>query len=241
MTEDEEEADKILNAGVDFEFALAYEVIPAIEIKDVCGIKVTRKGDEITRRRSRRRSGASPKSARSDETKDGRSADGDRLTIDFVGKIDGEPSTAARKATRACAGLQRVHPGIRRAAHWRAGWRRKVVDVTFPADYAAQPGRQGRDLRCHRQGSVAPGEVEINDEIATSLGLESPERLKEIVRGQIESQFGSMTRQKVKRELLDPLDAPYQFEAPSSLVDAEFENIWRQVNRDLETAGSVCR
>ena len=46
-----------------------------------------------------------------------------------------------------------------------------------------------------------------------------------------------MTRQKVKRELLDALDAAYQFEAPSKLVEAEFNNIWSQVNRDLEAAG----
>ena len=63
------------------------------------------------------------------------------------------------------------------------------------------------------------------------------ERLREIVRGQIENQFGSMTRQKVKRQLLDQLDSSYAFEAPSKLVEAEFNNIWTQVTRDLETAG----
>ena len=46
-----------------------------------------------------------------------------------------------------------------------------------------------------------------------------------------------MTRQKVKRQLLDQLDAAYSFEAPSKLVEAEFNNIWAQVNRDLEAAG----
>ncbi len=53
-----------------------------------------------------------------------------------------------------------------------------------------------------------PGALEINDETAKTLGLESLERLREIVKGQIESQFGSMTRQKVKRQLLDQLDEP---------------------------------
>ena len=57
------------------------------------------------------------------------------------------------------------------------------------------------------------------------------------VKGQIENQFGSMTRQKVKRQLLDQLDAAYEFEAPSKLVEAEFNNIWNQVNRDLQAAG----
>ena len=42
MTEDEKEAEKILAGGADFEFSLAYEVLPPIEIKDYTGIKVTR-------------------------------------------------------------------------------------------------------------------------------------------------------------------------------------------------------
>ena len=79
-------------------------------------------------------------------------------------------------------------------------------------------------------------DVEINDELATKLGLESADKLKEVVRGQIESQYGSMTRQKVKRQILDQLDELYQFDTPQRLVDAEFDNIWRQINTDLEQA-----
>jgi trigger factor len=57
------------------------------------------------------------------------------------------------------------------------------------------------------------------------------------VRGQIENQFGSIARQKVKQQLLDQLAASYQFEVPSKLVEAEFSNIWAQVNRDLKATG----
>src|SRR5690606_506156 len=74
-------------------------------------------------------------------------------------------------------------------------------------------------------------------ELAKNLGLESADKLREIVRGQIESQYGNVTRQKVKRQILDALDEAYKFEAPSKLVEAEFQNIWNQVTRDLEQAG----
>ena len=82
-----------------------------------------------------------------------------------------------------------------------------------------------------------PGALEVNDELAKNLGLESAEKLREIVRGQIESQYGNVTRQKVKRQILDALDEAYKFEAPSKLVEAEFNNIWAQVNNDLAQAG----
>src|SRR5690606_22519584 len=81
------------------------------------------------------------------------------------------------------------------------------------------------------------GKLEINDEVAKQLGLESAEKLREIIKGQVESQYGAVTRQKAKRQLLDALDEAYKFEAPSKLVEAEFNNIWAQVNNDLAQAG----
>src|SRR5438477_533337 len=114
----------------------------------------------------------------------------------------------------------------------------KLVTVTFPENYqAAHLAGKEATFDVTVKDVAKPGELEINDETAKNLGLESVERLRDIVRGQIENQFGSMTRQKVKRQLLDQLDAAYSFEAPSKLVEAEFNNIWAQVNRDLEAAG----
>ncbi len=86
---------------------------------------------------------------------------------------------------------------------------------------------------------AAPSAIELNDELASKLGVESLEKLKEIVRGQIEGQYGNVTRQKVKRQILDQLDEQYKFETPASLVDAEFENIWRQINTDLAQSGKT--
>ena len=67
----------------------------------------------------------------------------------------------------------------------------------------------------------AAEKVEINDETATKLGLESADRLREVVREQIESEYGGMTRQKVKRQLLDELDKLYQMESPEKLVETD--------------------
>ncbi len=114
----------------------------------------------------------------------------------------------------------------------------KTVSLTFPETYQAThlAGKDATfDVKVKEVSK--PDSTEINDDVAKKLGLESADRLREIVRGQIESQFGQMTRQKVKRELLDALDGSYSFEAPSNLVEAEFNNIWNQVNRDLEAAG----
>ena len=104
--------------------------------------------------------------------------------------------------------------------------------------YALWPGKKA-EFAVKVKEVAKPNELELNDELAKNLGLESLERLREIVKSQIESQFGALTRQKVKRELLDRLDETYKFEAPSKLVDAEFENIWRQVANELEQTGKT--
>src|SRR5690606_35257020 len=79
--------------------------------------------------------------------------------------------------------------------------------------------------------------LELNEAVANHLGLESAEKLREIIKRQVESQYGAVTRRKGKGQRVDALDEAYQFEAPSKLVEAEFNNIWAQVNTDLAQAG----
>ncbi|MGI6852995.1 trigger factor [Mesorhizobium sp. 1B3] len=239
MTEDEKEAEKILAGNADFEFELAYEVIPAIEIKDYTGIKVTRQVYDVPEDEIEDQVKRVAESARSYEPKDGKAAEGDRLTIDFVGKLDGEPFEGGAGTDQFLVlGSKQFIPGFEEQLVGVKAGEEKTITVTFPDDYSAAhlAGKEAAfDVTVKEVAK--PGELELNDETAKNLGLESIERLREIVKGQIESQFGALTRQKVKRELLDQLDEGYKFEAPSKLVEAEFNNIWNQVTADLEAAG----
>jgi trigger factor len=239
MTEDEKEAEKILAGGADFEFKLAYEVIPPIEIKDVSTISVTRPVYDVPEEEIDEQVKRVAESSRSYEPKDGAAAEGDRVTIDYVGKIDGEAFAGGAGTDQPLVlGSKQFIPGFEDQLVGTKAGDEKAITVTFPEDYTA-PHLAGKEATFDVtvKEVAGPGELEINDEMAKNLGLESLERLREIVKGQIESQYGSMTRQKVKRQLLDQLDSAYSFEAPSKLVEAEFDNIWAQVNRDLEAAG----
>lgn len=239
MTEDEKEAEKILAGGVDFEFKLNYEVIPAIELKEFSDIKIERPVFDVPESEIDEQVKRVAESARTYESKTGKAADGDRVTIDYVGKIDGEAfAGGAGNDQPLVLGSKEFIPGFEDQLVGAKAGDEKLVTVTFPENYQADhlAGKEATfDVTV--KGVEKPGELEINDETAKTLGLESLEKLREIVKGQIENQFGSMTRQKVKRQLLDQLDTAYSFEAPSKLVDAEFNNIWAQVNRDLEQAG----
>ncbi|WP_416799207.1 trigger factor [Ciceribacter azotifigens] len=241
MTEDEAEADKILNAEADFEFTLSYEVIPPIELKPVSGIKVVREVVDIEEGEVEDQIRKIGESARSYETKKGKAADGDRVTMDYVGKVDGVAFDGGTDAdAELVLGSNRFIPGFEDQLVGVKAGDEKVITVTFPEDYPAKnlAGKEATfDITVKEV--AAPGEITLDDELAKKLGIESLDRLKEIVRGQIESQFGSVTRQKVKRQILDQLDEMYKFETPARLVEAEFENIWRQINTDLAQSGKT--
>ncbi len=241
MTEDEAEADKILNAEADLEFTVAYEIIPAIELKDVSGIKVTREVVEIADEEVNEQILKIAESARSYESKKGKAANGDRVTIDYLGKVDGVAFDGGKdEDAELVLGSNRFIPGFEEQLVGLKAGDEKVITVTFPADYpAANLAGKEATFDITVKDVAAAQDIEINDELATKLGLESADKLKEIVRGQIESQYGNLTRQKVKRQILDQLDELYQFETPERLVEAEFENIWRQINTDLQQAGKT--
>ena len=239
MTEDEKEAEKILAGGADFEFSLAYEVIPAIEIKEFSDIKVSRPVYDVPETEIDEQVNRVAESARTYEPKKGKAEEGDRLTIDYVGKIDGVAFDGGTGGDQPLVlGSKEFIPGFEEQLIGAKEGDEKLVTVTFPENYqAAHLAGKEATFDVTVKEVAAPGKLEVNDDTAKNLGLESLEKLREIVRSQIENQFGAMTRQKVKRQLLDQLDENYKFEAPSKLVEAEFNNIWSQVTRDLELAG----
>lgn len=241
MTEDEKEAEKVLAGDADFEFSLAYEVLPPIEVKDLSAIKITRLVYDVPDDEVEKQVEVVADSARTYEPKKGKAEDGDKVTLDYLGKLDGEPfEGGAAEDADIVIGSNQFIPGFEEQLIGVKEGDETTIEVTFPEQYAAEhlSGRKATfDLKI--KGIAKPGKLEINDELAQTLGMESADKLREAVRGQIESQYGSVTRQKTKRQLLDALDETYKFDTPEKLVDAEFENIWGQVMNDLERAGQT--
>ena len=99
-------------------------------------------------------------------------------------------------------GSNRFIPGFEEQLIGLKAGDEKEISVTFPADYQAAhlAGKEAKfDITV--KAIAAPGELEINDELAKTLGLESADKLREIIRSQIESQYGQITRQKLKRQI----------------------------------------
>jgi trigger factor len=239
MTEDEKEAAQILEGKADFVFSLTYEVLPKIEISDVTSIEITRPIVEISDAEVEEQVRKVADSARTYQSKAGKAANGDRVTIDYLGKVDGVAFDGGKdEGANLVLGSNQFIPGFEEQLVGVKAGDEKEIKVTFPKDYGAA-NLAGKDATFEIKVSEVSkaDDLVIDDELAKKLGIESADRLRTVIREQIESQYGTQTRQKVKRQLLDALDSSYQFESPSKLVDAEFNNIWTQITKELEQAG----
>ena len=111
----------------------------------------------------------------------------------------------------------------------------KTITVTFPKEYQAE-NLAGKDAEFDitvKQVKVET-ETKVDDEFAKNLGLDSLDKLKELMRGQLEQQTAGLTRTQMKRQLLDTLAAGYDFEVPEGMVNAEFEQIWAQLLQEAQ-------
>ena len=164
-----------------------------------------------------------------------KAATGDLVLIDFEGKVDGEPFEGGKgEGMSVELGSGRLIPGFEDQLVGAKANDQKVVNVTFPAGLSGRLS-QGprRDLRRHRQrGPGRRATIKADDDFAKSMGLEGIDQLRELLKGQIEQELNGLTRTHMKRQLLDQLAAAHDFPVPGSMVEAEFDQIWRQLEHE---------
>jgi trigger factor len=241
MTEDEKEADQILSGAADFEFTMSYEVIPSFDVADLSGVKVVREVVEVPAEEVEEQVLRVAENSRSFEPKKGKAADGDKVTIDYLGKVDGEPLKAARIRMRNWSSARTVSFRVSKSS-WSAS--RKATRRSSPS--RSRRTTRPLTLPARKPPSTSrsrPLPLRANWRSMTNLPRPwASSRLTSCAKScksQIEDQYGQVTRQKLKRQILDQLDEAHKFDTPSKLVDAEFESIWRQINQELSDNGKT--
>ncbi|MEJ0012958.1 MAG: trigger factor [Bauldia sp.] len=239
LPEDEALSEKVLTGGADLSYTMTYEVMPHVELADFKKIEVERPVVAVTDEDIEEQLKQLADGARSFATKQGVAATGDRLTISYVGKINGETFSGGSDDNAVLTiGDGRFIPGFDEQLIGLASGDSKTITVTFPADYAAKD-LAGKEATFDVQvkALAAADAVAIDDGLAERLGLPDIAALRDTVRDQVKQQYTFATSQKVKRNLLDILDKQHDFALPPALVDQEFDTIWRQITDDLARSG----
>lgn len=235
---DEAEVTRALEARGDLDFTLALEVLPTFDLADLSDVSVTKQVAEVTdedldsaltRMATQNRTFA-PKGEGAEAT------EGDRVTVDFLGRIDGVPFKGGEGADiQVDLGSNSFIPGFEEQLVGARGGENRTVRVTFPENYgAAELAGQAAEFDVTVKEVQAPNETVIDDEMAKGFGMDSLDKLRDAVRGAISRDFEAQSRRKLKKRLLDALDARYTFPLPAGLVDQEFAAIWSQVEADMK-------
>lgn len=231
--------DKVIAGQEDLAYEMSLEVMPEFTPVDPKTLKLTRPTYEASDEDLDEALKELASQAKSYEDKKGKTvkaADGDQLTIDFLGKIDGEAfDGGAATDADLVIGSGRFIPGFEEQLKGAKVGEEKTIEVTFPEDYQAKH-LAGKAATFDVTVKAIKAEVEskIDDEFAKRIGLESLDQLKELLKSNLNQQYAGATRFKLKRALLDVLDEGHDFALPPKMVDAEFEGIWAQVSADKD-------
>jgi len=235
---EEAEVEKLISGSADLNYTVGIEIVPEIKLGDFKTIKLEKPVAEVAEAEIDEALGRIAKQNTPFEAKaEGAKAEnGDRVTIDFVGTIDGvafQGGTGQDIAVDIGSGT--FIPGFEEQLIGIAAGENRTVKATFPTAYAnAELAGKAAEFAVTAKKVEAPGEVKIDDEFAKQLGLESLAKLREAVKEQIGRDYQRMSRQKVKRALLDALDKMHKFELPPTLAEEEFNRVWASVTEELK-------
>ncbi len=232
--------------GKDLEFKIEMELLPDIAMPDFAALALTRMkavtsdetidkalADIALRARDLADLTEEDLAARGENAG---AAEGDVLTVDFLGKIDGVPFEGGEATDiNVDIGGTGFIPGFAEQLVGAKADEARTITVTFPAEYGA-PNLAGKEATFDVTVKQLrkPVAAAIDDELAKKMGLETLEELRTAISERVQSEYDQLGRLRVKRQLLDALSGLAMFPTPDSMVDQEFDQIWTRLSADKE-------
>jgi trigger factor len=234
--------EKVVKGEADLAYHMHVDVMPEFTPVDVKTLKVTRPVAEVADEQvdEALKNLAEQNKQYEPRAKTAKAKDGDAVVIDFVGKIDGEAFDGGSAEQQTIVlGSNRFIPGFEEQLVGVKTGEEKNLEVSFPEDYpSADLAGKAAVFETKVHEVRAPKVAEIDDEFAKGLGLESLEQLKGLISEQLKGELSQASRNKAKRDLLDRLDEAHSFDLPPNMVEAEFQQIWGQLQQEMD-AGRI--
>src|SRR5581483_8457130 len=230
--------EQLIEGKSDLNYTMALEIVPPITLGDFKTIKLTRLAADVADSEidDGIKSIADQNRPYTPRPQGEKAAKDDRVTISFAGTIDGKPfGGGSGDDAVVLIGSNTFIPGFEDQLTGITTGETRTLKVTFPAHYPKED-LAGKDAEfvVTAKSIEVPGEVTIDDTFAKSLGMESLAKLRDAVKDRITREHAAMSRQKIKRALLDELDKMHKFDPPPTLVEEEFDRVWKSVLQELE-------
>jgi trigger factor len=231
--------EQVIAGKSDLAYTVEMEIVPPIALADFKTIKLERLVAEVTDAEVDQALNALAEQNRPFQPKAEGAEKGDRVTISFQGKIGGEVfEGGTADDVPVLLGSGQFLPGFEDNLIGAKAGDSRTFDIKFPDSYpAANLAGKDATFAVTVKAVDAPGAVTLDDEFAKTIGFDSLAKLRDALRERIQREHTSASRQKIKRALLDQLDAHHKFDPPPSLVEQEFNNVWSTIENDLKQQG----
>ena len=234
--------DDVTSGKADLEYQMTVEIIPEFEPVDPESLKFTRltcpvADADIDERLTKLSEG---QKTYKKKAKTAKAKKEDAVLINFTGRVDGEAfDGGAMEGHQLVLGSGTFIPGFEDQLIGTKAGDKLDVTVTFPENYQAAD-LAGKEAVFETEVVEVQGakDAELDDDLAKTFGMEDLGALKTAVKEQAEAEFEAQSKMKLKRAILDELDKQHDFELPQGMVEAEFTNIWQQVESE-KAAGQL--
>jgi trigger factor len=232
---------EVIDGKANLEFKVVVDLMPEFELTDVSKLEVERLTSEVTDQDVDDSLKRLAEQTRTYSLRpEGEAAEkGDAVLLDFVGRVDGEEFAGGKAEDfNLVLGSGQLIPGFEDQLVGIKAGEDRDVNVQFPADYPEE-SLKGKDavFAVKVKEVKKPDELVIDEKFAQNLGVDSLGTLKERVREQLKRDYAAASRLHLKRRILDALDTQHSFALPPTMVEGEFNGIWRQVEAELQREG----
>jgi trigger factor len=238
LPEEKDAIEQLIAGKTDLNYKMALEIVPKIELANFNTFKLDKLSSDVAdaevedgiARIADQNKPYTEKGEAETAAKD------DRVVISYAGTINGEPFEGGTGEDAAVLiGSNTFIPGFEDQLIGIKKGETRTLKVKFPDHYQAEhlAGKEA-EFVVTAKSVESPGQVAIDDEFAKSLGLESIAKLRDAIKDRIVREHAAMSRRKIKRALLDELDKRHKFDPPPTLVEDEFERVWKSVLQELE-------
>lgn len=224
-------------------FDAVFEVFPEVKLGDLAGVEVQKLSAEVNDaaidktveilRKQRRTFALRPQ--------DAAAQDGDRVTVDFEGKIDGETFQGGKAEDfQFLVGEGQMLKEFEEAVRGMKAGESRTFPLAFPADYHGKDvaGKQA-DFMVTVKKIEAANLPEVNDALAKALGIAegTVEGLRADIRKNLEREVKFRLLARNKQAAMDALASTAELDLPKSSVQAEVDRMIEGARADLKQRG----
>ncbi|ELG4675524.1 trigger factor [Vibrio cholerae] len=220
-----------IGEGKDLVFTATFEVYPEVELKGLENIAVEKPAAEVTDADVAEMLETLRKQQATWKEVDEAAENGKRVSIDFVGSIDGVEFEGGKAENFPLEmGAGRMIPGFEDGIVGKTKGMEFVIDVNFPEEYHAENLKGKAAQFAIKVNKVEARELpELNDEFVARFGVAEGgvDALKAEVRKNMERELKQAIKARIKEQAIEGLVKANDIQVPSALIDQEI-NVLRQ-------------